>query len=173
MMNKHHEDTLKKAKPSNSVTFGFIALSFIILAAASVIFTILELTKAPDIRDIVMFIAGDAILILLSIFFTSKLQEHRALESEVEIASEAESEFFKINCVKTSAILTVGTPLGTGNGNVQGFYLIADSGEKYVFICLPHLDFKKYSESAPDLLGTLYVRRYKGTNLLCEIRKSL
>ena len=173
MMFKHNYDTLKTAKLANDVTFGFSALFCVLLAAASVIYTIYELTQAPSIPDIITFIAVDTALILLTVFLTAKFREHRALESEIAVAGEAESEFFKINCVKTSAILTVGTPLGTGTGKVQGFYITAEGGKKYVFICHPALDFKKYSESAPDLFGILYVRKYKGTNLLCEIKKSI
>jgi hypothetical protein len=113
-------------------------------------------------------------VIALYIFCTQKIRKHLAIEKEIAKASEEESEFFVINCIKTSAIYRVGTPLGIeSSNNVEGFYITAENGEKYVFICLPHLDFKKYSESTPDLLGTLYVRKYKGTNLLCEIRKSI
>jgi len=173
MMYKHSEDTLKKAKTANSVTFGFVALFCGMLAAGVGFYTIYELTQAPGIPDIITFIAVDAALILLTVFFTAKFREHRALENEIAIATEEESEFFKINCIKTSAILTVGTPLGTGNGNVQGFYIIADSGEKYTFLLESTMPIKSFAESVPDLLSTLYVRKYTGTNLICEIRKSI
>ena len=173
MMYKHENDTLEKAQLAGSVTFGFAALFCVMFAAALVIYTIYEFTQAPSIPDILTFIAVDAFLIFHGVFFTVKFREHRALEAEIASAGEVESEFSAINCVKTSAMLTVGTPLGTGTGKVQGFYITAEGGKKYVFICQPTLDFKKYSESAPDLFGILYVRKYKGTNLLCEIRKSL
>jgi hypothetical protein len=171
MMYKHKSGTIEKIKLSGSATFGFMALFCVMLAATSVIYTVAELIKAPAIPDIIVFIAVDAALILLSASFASKFKEYRALESALAEAKEEESEFSEINCVKTSAILTAGTPLGTENGRVQGFYITSDTGKKYTFLFEAPLPFKAFAESAPDLFGTLYVRKYDGTNLLCEIKK--
>ena len=173
MMYKHKSGTIEKIKLSGSITFGFMALFCVMLAIASVIYTSAELIKAPAIPDIIAFIAVDAALISLGAFLASKFKEYRALESALAEAKEEESEFYEINCEKTSAILTIGTPLGTENGRVQGFYITSDTGEKYVFFFEFPLPFKAFAESTPDLFGTLYVRKYEGTNLLCEIKKYL
>ena len=172
---KHSEDTIEKAKQEcrGSITFGYCSLFCLALIIATIVSTVYSFISSHDIYKFTVYIVILIPVIALYIFCTQKIRKHIAIEKEIAEASEEESEFFVINCIKTSAIYRVGTPLGTGNGNVEGFYIMSENGEKYVFICLPHLDFKKYSESTTDLLGTLYVRKYKGTNLLCEIRKSL
>lgn len=176
MMYKHNEDTLKKAKQEcrGSIMFGFGSLFCLALIIATIISTVYGFINSHDIYKFIVYIVILIPVIALYIFCTQKIRKHIAIEKEIAEASEEETEFFVINCIKTSAIYRVGTPLGIeSSNNVEGFYITTENGENYVFICLPHLDFKKYSESTPDLLGTLYVRKYKGTNLLCEIRKSL
>ena len=172
-MYKHKSDTLKKVKLAGSVTFGYIALFCIMLAAAAVIYTVYELTQAPKIPHVITYIVADAVLIALCIFLACKFKKSRALEIEIAEAGEQENEFFKINCVKTSAIYKVGGPLGIDNGSVLGFYITAEGGENYCFLFETPIAMQSFSESAPELFGTLFVRRYNGTNLLCEIKKDI
>ena len=88
MMYKHKSGTIEKIKLSGSATFGFMALFCVMLAATSVIYTVAELIKAPAIPDIIVFIAVDAALILLSASFASKFKEYRALESALAVFSD-------------------------------------------------------------------------------------
>ena len=176
MMYKHNEDTLKKAKLEcrGSIIFGHWSFLCLALIIATIISTVYGFISSHNIYKFIVYIVMLIPVIALYIFCIKKIRKHIAIEKEIAEASEEESEFSIINCIKTSAIYRVGTPLGTeSSGNVEAFYITAENGENYVFICLPHLEFKKYEESAPDLLGTLYIRKYKGTNLLCEIKKEI
>ena len=98
------------------------------------------------------------------------------LLKEVAQADEEENEFFKINCEAVSYIRVYAHRYSPNNGKVQGFYLLAEGGEEYVYI-LEDLIVVPFSEEIAfenkDLSGTLYVRKYKGTNLLCEIKKEI
>ena len=176
MMYKHSEDTLKKAKNElqNSVVFGFSALFSVFVAIAAVIYTVYTAITSSDAGEIALFISIDAALAALIYFLLREFRKHFALERELDEAAEEESGFFKINCLRTSAVYAIGMARFSGeNGKVQGFYLTAEGGEEYFFALAPSLELSSYAESAPDLLGTLYIRKYKGTNLLCEIRKSI
>lgn len=176
MMYKHNEDTLKKAKNEmfNSVIFGFGALFCVPLAVASLIHTVFIAITSKDIGDILTFLVIDAVLAAIGTFLMWKFKKYHMLESELAEASEEESEFFKINCLRTSAVYAMGRARFSGeNGKVQGFYLTAEGGKEYFFAIAPSCELSEYAESSQDLLGELYVRKYKGTNLLCEIRKEI
>ena len=62
------------------------------------------------------------------------------------------------------------------SGKVEGYRISTDKGKEYVFF-LENLSAVPIAEEIAfenkELTGTLYVRKYKGTNLLCEIRKEL
>ena len=117
-----------------------------------------------------------AVSITFLVIFINKIKKRHSLLKELKNADEEESEFFKINCEAVSYIRVYARRYSPNNGKVQGFYLLAQGGEEYVYL-LEDLIIVPFSEEIAfenkELTGTLYVRRYKGTNLLCEIRKDI
>ena len=175
---KHTQDTLEKARYylgydvriiTFSALFAFIAVYAIILGSIGFI-------KDGDIFALLGAVLVVAVDLMFLIIFTKKIRKRHTLLKEVKNADEEESEFFKINCEAVSYIRVYARRYSPNNGKVQGFYLLAQGGEEYVYL-LEDLIIVPFSEEIAfenkELTGTLYVRRYKGTNLLCEIRKDI
>jgi hypothetical protein len=180
MMNKykHTPDTLEKARYYLghdlrliifSTLFAFIAVYAIILGSISFI-------KNGDIFALLGAVLVVAVALTFLIIFTKKIRKRHMLLKEVAKADEEENEFFKINCEAISYIRVYSHLYSLNNGKVQGFYLLAQGGEEYVYI-LEDLIVVPFSEEIAfenkELTGTLYIRKYKGTNLLCEIKKEI
>ncbi len=178
MMYKHTPNTLEKARYYLGYDLRLILFSalFAFIAAYAIIGGITGFLKTNDIFALLGAALLSAVAITFLVIFIRKIKKRRALLKELKNADEEESEFFKINCEAISYIRVYAHRYSLNNGKVQGFYLLAKGGEEYVYL-LEDLIVIPISEEVAfenkELTGTLYVRRYKGTNLLCEIRKSI
>ncbi|MBQ9746663.1 MAG: hypothetical protein IJW21_07540 [Clostridia bacterium] len=180
MMNKykHTPDTLKKAKyylGYDLIVIIFTAL-FAFVAVCAIIVGITDFAKTNNIFTMLGGIIIAAAAIVFLFIFANKIKKRYELRKELKKAREEESEFFKINCKALSYMRVYVHRYSPNNGKVQGFYLLAEGGEEYVYL-LEDLMVVPLSEEIAfenkELTGELYVRKYKGTNLLCEIRKEI
>ena len=175
---KHTPDTLKKAKYYLGHDIRLIRFSalFAFIAAYAIIVGILGCVKTNDIFALLGAVLLSSVALTFLIIFAKKIKKRHLLLKELKKADVEENEFLKINCRAISYIRVYMHRYSHNNGKVQGFYLLAEDGKEYVYI-LEDLTVVPFSEEIAfenkELTGTLYVRKYKGTNLLCEIKKSL
>ena len=175
---KHTPDTLEKARYylghdvrliTFSILCAFIAVYAIILGSISFI-------KNGDIFALIGAVLLSSVALTFLIIFAKKIRKRHMLLKEVAKADVEENEFLKINCRAISYIRVYMHRYSHNNGKVQGFYLLAEDGKEYVYI-LEDLIVVPFSEEIAfenkELTGTLYIRRYKGTNQLCEIKKEI
>ena len=178
---KHDISTAKKAAKNfkrTSEAFGGIAgfcgVGYI------VIFQTMFKSFPQTLPDFFWMFLYIAIVTLPVVFFARKALKIYAFAKEIESADPEESEFSKIDCTDVSLMrLWVYFDIyhyRSRSSKVQAFRLKTDKGEKYVLILnnpIPNRAACEIAYDNKDLNGTLYVRRYKGTNLLCEIKKTL
>lgn len=175
---KHTPDTLEKARYYLGHDIWLILFSalFAFIAAYAIIVGILGFVKTNDIFALLGAVLLSSVALTFLIIFTKKIRKRHMLLKEVAKADVEENEFFKINCEAISYIRVYMHRYSHNNGKVQGFYLLAQDGKEYVYI-LEDLIVVPFSEEIAfenkELTGTLYIRKYKGTNLLCEIKKSI
>ena len=177
MMNKykHTPDTLEKIKKrfeirrSVTVYCALIAAYFIALGIYSFI-------KSGEVWELIVGLALGAVAIAFLAIAIYKLKERIAIRKELKSANDEENEFFKINCTHVSLMRIPVRRFSLKSGKVEGYRISTDKGKEYVFF-LENLSAVPIAEEIAfenkELTGTLYVRKYKGTNLLCEIRKEL
>ena len=176
MMYKHHEDTLKKAEDNYlyvpPVTLAVCALFMTICSIAALLATIYVAFETPGI-NMIIYITVDIMCISCAIYLTRIFIVSRNIIGKIKSCSkEEESDFLEINCIKIYAPYTI-SQRGSHIRRSPGFYIVTETGEKYLFISAPRINFDEFEDKSEKLLGTLYVRRYKGTNLLCEIKKEI
>lgn len=176
---KHDISTAKKAAKNFKLTSesvggiaGFCGIGYIVIFQ-----TMLE-SLPKTISDFFWVFFYIGIITLPVVFFARKALKIYAFAKEIEGADTEESEFSKINCTDVSLMrLWVYFDIyHYRSSKVQAFRLKTDTGEEYVLILnspIPNRDACEIAYDNKDLIGTLYVRKYKGTNLLCEIRKSI
>lgn len=174
---KHDISTVKKTargfkKMSNTFILTAIICSFCYIAP----FTYLPQTVQEFLFDLI-YVAVVTVPVAL---FIRKALKARKFAKEIANVDVEESEFSKINCTYVSPmrlwILYYFDIFENRGTKVQAFRLTADTGEEYVLVLNKPIPYRAACEIAyenKDLLGTLYVRKYKGTNLICEIKKTL
>lgn len=176
MMYKHENDTLKKAEDNRlyvpQVTLALCALFMTICSIAALLATLYVAFETPDI-NIIIYITVDIMCVSCAIHLTKIFIVTRSIIGKIKNCSkEEELDFLEINCTKIYAPYTISLR-GSHVRMSPGFYILTETGEKYLFVSAPRINFDKFEAKSEKLLGTLYVRKYKGTNLLCEIRKSI
>ena len=172
---KHTPDTLEKIKKrfesgySVTVYCALIAVYFIALGIYSFI-------KLGDVWEIIACLALSAVAIAFLSIAIYKLRERLAIGKELKTANDEEGEFFKINCTYVSLMRIPVRRLSLKSGKVEGYRIFTNDGKQYIYflenlVAVPIAEEIAFENK--DLSGTLYVRKYKGTNLLCEIRKEI
>ncbi len=171
---KHTPGALEKIKKrfesrhSVTVYCALIAVYFIALVIYSFI--------KGDVWGIITCLALGAVAIAFLSIAIYKLRERLAIGNELKTANDEEGEFFKINCTYVSLMRIPVRRFSLKSGKVEGYRIFTNDGKQYIYF-LENLAAVPIAEEIAfenkELTGTLYVRKYKGTNLLCEIKKSI
>ena len=174
---KHDISTAKKTARS----FKAMSNSFILTAILCALCYIAPFTYLPQtVQEFLLELIYVAIFTVPVALLIRKALKSRKFAKEIANVDAEESEFSKINCTYVSPmrlwILYYFDILENRGTKVQAFRLTADTGEEYVLVLNKPIPYRAACEIAyenKELTGTLYVRRYKGTNLLCEIKKEI
>ena len=115
------------------------------------------------IFDIALYIFCSALAATGISVFVKSFRKYSAIAKAIAECGEQEKDFFRIDCAYTKNILLDSSPYRT---TVYGIRICDAHCNEYTYI---FEQAPEYPDEALQLTNTLYARRYKDSDLLCEV----